>query len=232
MRKNLTPFSDQNYFLIASTIFLFGSSADLFNSPPIPTVMLSNQQEVGSFNMRFIMAIVQAILQFMAAGLNTATAFLDWLTSRLSGGGAAPAAPVANLEMALPEPERLGRAEELAAGEAKAVEVINNRLTPAQQVQVFASMPVEDRILADLSALTKDQIDWLNVLTDDQLQVVKEATERRVAAALDGKPHSLMAILSVGQSAPKDDTVFAHRLAAKRASQPALTHPQSSYSLQ
>jgi hypothetical protein len=132
--------------------------------------------------------------------------------------------------MALPEPERLQRAEELAAGEVKAVDNLMTR-SPAQQAQIFSSMDKEDRILADLSLLRPDQIDWLNSLQEGQLRMIAEATERRVSAALAGEHNAMPAILSVGQSAPNDETTFAHRLAAKRASQLLPTHPPA-YGLQ
>jgi hypothetical protein len=179
---------------------------------------------------RFIMAIVQAIAQLIASGVGAGIAFLDWLATRLSGGGSAPASPIPNLEMALPEPERLQRAEELAAGEVKAVDNLMTR-SPAQQAQIFASMDKDDRILADLSLLRPDQIDWLNGLVDGQLRMIAEAPEKRVAAALAGEHNAMPAILSVGQPKPLDETGLAHRLAAKRASQLAPTHP-AAYGLQ
>lgn len=180
---------------------------------------------------RFLIAVVQAIAQLIASGVGAGIAFLDWLASRLSGGGVgAPASPIPNLEMALPEPERLQRAEELATGEVKAVDNLMTR-SPAQQAQIFASMDKDDRILADLSLLRPEQIDWLVGLHEDQLRIVAEASERRVADALAGKPQSLTATLSVGQEPPKDETPFAHRLAAKRASQLSPTHPPA-YGLQ
>ncbi len=194
-------------------------------------IKLSDNEKSGTFNMRFIFALIQAVIRFMAASLSAGTAFLDWLASRLSGGGAgAPAAPVPNLEMALPEPERLQRAEDLAVGEVKAVDNLMTR-SPAQQAQIFASMDKDDRILADLSLLRPEQIDWLVGLHEDQLRIVAEASERRVADALTGKPQSLTAILSVGQPKLNDATTLAHRLAAKRASQLSPTHPPA-YGLQ
>lgn len=179
--------------------------------------------------------MLRAILNAIMQALMSPWHLLIWgagAVDRLFGGGAgnAPAPPVDNLETALPEPERLQRAEELAAGEVKAVDNLMTR-SPAQQAQIFASMEPEDRILADLSLLRPDQIDWLNGLKDGQLRMIAETTEKRVAAALAGEPKAMPAILSVGQSAPQDETSFAHRLAAKRASQLSPTHPPA-YSLQ
>ncbi len=168
---------------------------------------------------RFLVAIVQAIAQMIASSFTAAIAFLDWLTGRLGGGGAgAPAAPITNLEMALPDGDRIEKAKELQRSENKAVDMLAKHvLTPAQQVQAFAQMPLEDRGLADISKLAPPQIDWLYSLHEEQLRIVAQASERRVADALAGKPKSLMATLSVGEEPYVELTPFAHRLAAKRA---------------
>jgi len=194
---------------------------------------------------QFIAAIIRMVAQVAAAvAKSVMDAFEEaWkaaaasiaaifaLPGRLLGdGGAGSAAPLDNLEMALPDIDRLDRAEELAAGEVKAVDNLMTR-SPAQQAQIFASMDKEDRILADLSLLRPDQVDWLNGLHEDQLRIVAEASERRVADALSGKPQSLLATLSVGQEPPTDKTTLAHRLASKRASQLTPTHPPA-YGLQ
>ncbi len=183
---------------------------------------------------RFLVALARAVADLIAAGFQAATTFVGMIEEMMKrlfgGGGASTAAPVDNIDQALPDLDRLDRAEELAEGEVKAVDNLMTR-SPAQQAQIFASMAKDDRILADLSLLQPAQVDWLNGLHDDQLRIVAEASERRVADALAGKPQSLMATLSVGQEPQIDETTFAHRLAAKRASQHPPTHPFA-YSLQ
>ncbi len=168
---------------------------------------------------RFLVAIVQAIAQMIASSFTAAIAFLDWLSGRLGGGGAGvPASPIPNLEMALPDGDRIERAKELQKSENAAVDMLAKHvLTPAQQVQTFAQMPIEDRGLADISKLTGTQVDWLYGLHEEQLRIVAEASERRVSDALAGKPKSLMATLSVGEEPYKEPTFLAHRIAAKRA---------------
>lgn len=167
---------------------------------------------------RFLVAIAQAIAQLIASGVGAGIAFLDWLASRLSRGGTAPAASIPNLEMALPDPERIEQAKEMQRSENNAVDMLSKQvLTPAQQAQTFAMMPLEDRLLADISKLTDEQIDWLYGLHEEQLRIVVEASERRVADALNGKPQALMAIPSVGEVPYREPTILAHRLAAKRA---------------
>jgi hypothetical protein len=135
-----------------------------------------------------------------------------------SGGGGAPAQPIPDLKMALPDGDRIKQAAKLQRSENKAVDMLAKEiLTPAQQAQAFAMMPIEDRGLADISKLTPKQIDWLYGLHEEQLRIVVSASERRVADALNGKPKALMAILSVGEQLYKEPTILAHRLAAKRA---------------
>ncbi|CDN46813.1 hypothetical protein [Neorhizobium galegae] len=134
------------------------------------------------------------------------------------GGGGVPAQPIPDLKMALPDGDRIVQAADLQKSENKAVDMLAKEImTPAQQAQAFAMMAVEDRGLADISKLTDEQIDWLYSLHEDQLRIVVDASERRVADALAGKPRALMAILSVGEEPYEQPTVFAHRLAAKRA---------------
>ncbi|TAW65457.1 hypothetical protein ELI15_14280 [Rhizobium ruizarguesonis] len=168
---------------------------------------------------RFIAAVVQALIQLMASGVGAGIAFLDWLAGRLSGGGAgAPASPIPDLAMALPDGDRIEQAKELQRSENNAVDMLAKQvMTPAQQAQAFAMMTLEDRGLADISKLTDQQVDWLYSLHEEQLRIVVDASERRVADALAGKPKALMAILSVGEEPYVELTPFAHRLAAKRA---------------
>ena len=179
---------------------------------------------------RFLVAIVQAIAQLIASGVGAGIAFLDWLAARFSGGGAgAPASPIPNLEMALPDGDRIEKAKELQKSENAAVDMLAKHvLTPGQQAQAFAQMPQEDRGLADISKLTPPQIDWLYGLHEEQLRIVAEASERRVSDALAGKPKSLMATLSVGEEPYKEHTFLAHRIAAKRAAskdaEPIITY--------
>ncbi|TAV14713.1 hypothetical protein [Rhizobium ruizarguesonis] len=169
---------------------------------------------------RFLVAVAQMIAQFIASGVGAGIAFLDWLAGRLSGGSSAPAAPIPNLEMALPDPDRIVQAKEMQKSENAAVDMLAKQvLTPAQQAQAFAMMPFTDRGLADISKLTDEQVDWLYGLHEEQLVIVKEASERRVADALAGKPKALMATLSVGEVPEPEKTFLAHRIEIKRAAE-------------
>lgn len=183
---------------------------------------------------RFLAALIRMALEFaMSVANSVADAFEQaWkaaaasiaaifaLPARLLGGGGpgVPAQPIPDLKMALPDGDRIEAAKELQRSENKAVDMLAKEiLTPAQQAQAFAMMPLEDRMLADISKLTSDQVDWLYSLQEEQLRIVVEASERRVADALNGKPQALMAILSVGEVPYREPTILAHRIAAKRA---------------
>lgn len=182
----------------------------------------------------FLVALIRVALEFAMSVTNAvADAFTEaWkaaaasiaaifaLPARLLGGGGAgvPAQPIPDLKMALPDGDRIEAAKELQRSENSAVDMLAKEiLTPAQQAQAFAQMPLEDRGLADISKLTPPQIDWLYGLHEEQLRIVAEASQRRVADALAGKPKSLMATLSVGEEPYVEMTPFAQRLAVKRA---------------
>jgi hypothetical protein len=164
---------------------------------------------------RFIRAVVQALIQLTLASINTATAFLDWLLAKLTGGGGA-AEPVKNLEAALPDESRIEEARDLERGKAAAADLILKQ-SPAMQVKMFASMSAVDRAQADLTLLSEKQQDWLFNLSDDELKVVAETSDRRVEAALEGEHNALTAIRSVGQAEADDGGWLAHRITEKRA---------------
>jgi hypothetical protein len=166
---------------------------------------------------RFLAAVVRAIIELALTSINAATAFLDWLLAKLTGGGgAAPADPVENLEAALPDESRIDEARDLERGKAAAADVILKQ-SPAVQVKLFASMSDEDRLQADLTLLREDQIGWLLDLNDRQLKAVAESSDRRIEAALNGEANALTAIRSVGQPEPDDNAWLGHRIEAKRA---------------
>ncbi|MBA9031722.1 hypothetical protein [Rhizobium leguminosarum] len=166
---------------------------------------------------RFLAAVVRALVELALTTINTATAFLDWLLAKLTGGGgAAPAEPVKNLEAALPDESRIDEARALERGKAAAADLILKQ-SPAMQVKTFASMSNKDRLQADLTLLRPDQIAWLLDLSDKQLKVVAEASDRRVAAALEGEHNALTAIRSVGKAEADDGGWLAHRITEKRA---------------
>ncbi|MGO4569054.1 hypothetical protein AB4Z52_29405 [Rhizobium sp. 2YAF20] len=165
---------------------------------------------------RFLQAIINALINLTMAAINTATGFLDWLLARLAIGGAPPAAPVQDIEAALPDPEKLTEARDLEVGKAKTVDNIFKR-SPEMQVKIFAGMCEVDRLSADLTLLSEDQVGWLLDLNDAQLKAVSETSDRRVAAALAGEPNALTAILSVNQRDPVTETALAARITAFRA---------------
>ncbi|MBY3363730.1 hypothetical protein [Rhizobium laguerreae] len=166
---------------------------------------------------RFLAAVVRAIIELALTSINAATAFLDWLLAKLTGGGgAAPADPIRNLEAALPDEARIEEAKDLERGKAAAADVILKQ-SPVQQVKFFATMSEDDRAQADLSLLSEKQQDWLFNMTDDQLKVVAETSDRRVEAALNGEHNTITAIRSVGQPEADDGGWLAHRITEKRA---------------
>ncbi|ARQ58963.1 hypothetical protein Kim5_CH02920 [Rhizobium sp. Kim5] len=166
---------------------------------------------------RFLVAVVRAIIELTLAGITAATAFLDWLLTRLTGGGAeAPAEPIKNLEDALPDESRIDEAKDLERGKAAGADVILKQ-SPAMQVKIFAGMSESERAQADLTLLSEEQQDWLFNLTDGELQSVAETSDRRVEAALSGEHNAITAILSVGQPEPDDNAWLGHRIDAKRA---------------
>ncbi|WSG96400.1 hypothetical protein U8P76_05675 [Rhizobium johnstonii] len=166
---------------------------------------------------RFLAAVVRAIIELTLAGINSATAFLDWLLTRLTGGGAgAPAEPLKNLEGALPDESRIDEARDLERSKAAAVDVILKQ-SPELQAKMFASMSADERLQADLTLLTPEQTMWLIAMNEKQLKALAEASDRRVAAALAGEHNTLTAIPSVGQPEPDDNAWLGHRIEAKRA---------------
>ncbi|MBX5164831.1 hypothetical protein [Rhizobium sp. NZLR4b] len=166
---------------------------------------------------RFLAAVVRAIIELALTSINAATAFLDWLLVKLTGGGgAALAEPVNNLEAALPDESRIDEARDLEREKAAVADHIRT-MSPEMQVKLFACASEEDRLQADLSLLTPEQTTWLIDLSDDQLKSVGETSDRRIAAALAGEHNAITAIRSVGQPEPDDNAWLAHRIDAKRA---------------
>ncbi|ARQ56916.1 hypothetical protein Kim5_CH00809 [Rhizobium sp. Kim5] len=146
---------------------------------------------------------------------------------RFFGGGSdAPAAPFPHLEAELPDESSIEEARDLERGRAAAVEHIR-KTSPELQVKMFAEATDEDRLQADLSLLTPEQTLWLLDMNDKQLKVVADASDRRIAAALNGEHNALTAILSVGQPEPDDTTGLVHRITAKRAATFATAPAQS-----
>lgn len=179
------------------------------------------------FVMQLLMSAAQSAFEVFDWSVRTAGKLADSAIDIVTGpfrGGPAAAPPVKDLKMALPTVEAITQARDLAKGEGKAAEIIN-RQSPAQQAQVFASMSEDDRMSADLSLLSDVQVDWLNGLSEGQLRVVAEASERRVSAALEGEPNALVAIRSVGESESEPETALAARIAAFRAGRPAVDRP-------
>lgn len=177
---------------------------------------------------RFLAAVVRALIELTLAGMNTAIGFLDWLLTRLTGGGAgAPAEPIRNLEAALPDESRIDEAKDLERGKAAVADNIRT-MSPEMQVKLFAAATEEDRLQADLSLLTPDQTEWLLDLSDDQLKSVAGTSDRRITAALGGEHNAITAIRSVGQPKPADDAWLGHRIEAKRAATFATT-PSTSF---
>ncbi len=185
---------------------------------------------------RIIQAIIFSLMRmFQAAGRSIWDAF-DWsirTTCRLldsavsmvsGGGGAVPAPPVKDMKAALPQIDTITQARELAKGEGKAAEIIN-RQSLAQQAMTFAMLSEDERMSADLSLLSEDQVDWLNGLSEGQLRSIADATEQRVAAALAGEAKALVAIRSVNEPEPEAETVLSARIAAFRAGNLALDRP-------
>ncbi|TAY50921.1 hypothetical protein [Rhizobium leguminosarum] len=166
---------------------------------------------------RFLAAVVRAIIELALTSINAATAFLDWLLAKLTGGGgAAPADPVKNLEAALPDESRIDEARDLERGKAAVADHIRT-MSPEMQVKLFACASEEDRLQADLSLLTPEQTTWLIDLSDDQLKYVGGTSDRRIAAALAGEHNAITAIRSVGQPEADDNAWLGHRIEAKRA---------------
>ncbi|MBX5152584.1 hypothetical protein HJB78_16560 [Rhizobium lentis] len=162
---------------------------------------------------RFIAAVIAAIAQLFMLPINTFAALLDRL---FGGGGAVPAPPIHNLEAALPDESRIDEARDLQRGQAAAADIVLKK-SPELQAKIYAGMSEEDRLGADLSLLSPAQQDWLILMSDKQLKVIAETSDRRIAAALAGEHNAITAIRSVGQPEPKDDNWLDHRLAAKRA---------------
>ncbi|PDS33721.1 hypothetical protein CO665_34630 [Rhizobium anhuiense] len=176
-------------------------------------LMVSTEQEVRELHMRFIQAILNAIMQLLMTPIH----FLEWLLAKVTGtGGGAPAEPISNLAAALPDESRIEEAKDLERGKAAAAVVILKQ-SPALQVKTFASMSDDDRLQADLSLLREDQIGWLLDLNHLQLKAVAESSNRRVEAALNGETNALTAIPSVGQAKADDGAWLGHRIEAKRA---------------
>ncbi len=143
------------------------------------------------------------------------------LFSWVFGGAAAasaPALPLPNLAVALPDADRLVQARDLERGKAKAADHILKQ-SPELQVKIYASMSEDDRLTADLTLLSPDQVDWLMNLSDAQLKAVAATSDRRVAAALAGEHNAITAVKSVNQLEPiEEQSVLARRMAAFRGS--------------
>ncbi|CAN7257354.1 hypothetical protein LJR098_001052 [Rhizobium sp. LjRoot98] len=187
---------------------------------------------------RFIQAILMGIMRIFQTTAQSIWDAFDWsirTSGRLidaavsmvtGGGGVGPAPPVKDMKAALPQIDTITQARELAEGEGKAAEIIN-RQSPAQQAMTFAMMSEDDRMSADLSLLSDDQIDWLNGLSEGQLRSITDATEQRVTAALAGEPKALVAIRSVNEPEPEAETILGTRIAAFRAGNLALDRPMA-----
>jgi len=184
--------------------------------------------------LRLLFAALAALASLVSMPFTGAFGALGAFTlfSWVFGGAtaaSAPALPLPNLQMALPDAGRLVQARDLERGKAKAAERILKQ-SPEIQVKIFASMAEDDRIAADLTLLSGPQVDWLMNLTSAQLKAVASTSDRRVAAALAGERNAIVAVRSVGQSEPTDEkSVLARRMAAFRGS--AITAAPPSYAL-
>jgi hypothetical protein len=169
---------------------------------------------------RLIQAVIRALRNMIVAGGSAMLQVWDELFKTLAkfggGGGSGIAAPEKDITAAMPSFDQLDHAKELAAGDARAVEHLV-KLSPAQQVKMFASMSEADRMTADLSLLSEAQFDWVHRLSDGQLKVINDTSDRRVAAALSGEPGQLLGTKSVGEIDEEPETALGYRLAAARA---------------
>ncbi|MGO7353918.1 hypothetical protein ACCS66_04180 [Rhizobium ruizarguesonis] len=183
------------------------------NAPPINMIKLS-KKEVRELHMfRFLAAVAAAIARLIMAPINAIAALLD---SLFGGGSAAPAPPIPHLEAALPDEGRIDEARDLERGKAAAADVVLKQ-SPELQTKAYAGMSEMDRAQADLTLLSVEQQDWLFMMDDDQLKVIAETSDRRIAAALAGEHNAITAIRSVGQPEPDDNAWLGHRIDAKRA---------------
>lgn len=145
--------------------------------------------------MRFLMALIMAIAN-MGKGLWQGVEWC-WRTGcgLLGLGGSPTVMPPTQLD--LPETDEIEIVRDMARGQQRAID--STRSTPARKVRAWAAALPEQRDTIPLSALTDDQIDWLEVrLTDEQLKLLAaEKSEHKINAALAGIEDAILGVPSV-----------------------------------